>query len=600
MSIRRAALPLVLILVFAGLAIWVARRTDTPSRHDSGPAAVVTTVVDDAVDLVGGARTSDSDRAAAAEAGPVADIAAAASEAETGTLLLTLVTDPAHGEEAQTLGVVLFLTGHGAENIECQVDSGPTRIELPIGDWHAFCRIQDLGRFEIRAGETTDVRYALEDCGLQGGTVVDEDEDPVEGVQIHFVVGHIMLEAHGGVTDAEGRFRVFMNNDIALIGIHPDGGMTRRAKSTWTKPGHKDLELVLLAGRGPNRVLVKDEEGVPLPGITVYVVDGVESRNRYTRHLEADTHLLGLTDLSGRVEFAALSARPALIVIDEPGYAVVWRDTPGDAPVDEEIVLRPSAKISGRLVRDDGMEAMGLTVQRRDGAYQDHLRTRSGEGGAFELGGLPRETVRIGVQFLNTWVHEQDFELQRGDATGLQIRLPAVELQEVLVRDESGKAIEDCTLLSTAHGTSGTSGSFFGEQGRARMVVVAGQSYDLAVSAGGGERFEIVSGATLSGATPGIHEVVVGPNPTARLWIVYEIRGDAFDEHLPPTLYLVPDDEAGKGRQIELSKRAANISTKVRRGTYEFFVGRTRETAKRIGRHEVNGDRIDLGVIDWD
>jgi hypothetical protein len=94
-------------------------------------------------------------------------------------------------------------------------------------------------------------------------------------------------------------------------------------------------------------------------------------------------------------------------------------------------------------------------------------------------------------------------------------------------------------------------------------------------------------------ASEGTYEVVVEPRTMVCLSLSYEIPVEMYNRHRPPTLYLVLDDPDDIERRFELEKRAGGTSMYVLRGEYEFLFGVTRETAKRIGRYEVNGDQID-------
>ncbi len=225
-------------------------------------------------------------------------------------------------------------------------------------------------------GPAPDLRVVLHRGRTAFGLVIDSGRRPVAGAQVQLRatppadLGARLREARDplrfpGVTDAAGRFEVKNlpagSFDLAVRarGFAP---LTVPALALPEGTGASDLGTVLLAPGAAIRGVVTDAQGEPVADAEVRVEGTDRDGLSFVLGEAESTGLFTAADGSFALEDLAPGRTLDLFVI-HPGYGPA--SAPGVAvptPTPLRIVLRPTARVSGRVIDADGKPVAGATV----------------------------------------------------------------------------------------------------------------------------------------------------------------------------------------------------------------------------------------------
>lgn len=267
----------------------------------------------------------------------------------------------------------------------------------------------------------------------------------------------------------------------------------------------EELLVVLGAGGGLSGVVTDASTGEPVPSFTVSVTGRIESNPNAPSQFNPFAAGLEVEDPEGRFRIEAASAGPQTLRVSAEGYLETELEVAlaeGELLGGLEILLRPGARIVGRVVDGDGeavpgaqvttaalvrdsfamMERQrmeiekGLAVRGRPAQRMPPVgflryavalgllggqQTLAGPDGAFELEGLepgPHEVLAFHPDFR---AGSADAVAEVGaEPTPVVVRLTEGGGVEGKVSDRFGRPIEDATVIAASPGiTVGASGS---------------------------------------------------------------------------------------------------------------------------------------------
>jgi len=217
---------------------------------------------------------------------------------------------------------------------------------------------KDLGRLELSPG------LALE------GRVTDQHRRPVVGAEVLGLLrlrqGRTKFLMKGTRTDEEGRFRLNHLTEDAVFDLH----VRHRDYSTQVLPNiaAADQELLhvelvrpaVLAGR----VASSNGEPIARAWVGAKPEDAVDSWLLYSdrRGVDPTTH----TDAEGRFHLPDVEPGQLRLSVEAKGFQPYSRSGLGILPGTEtevEVVLKPGATVSGRILDAEGRPLPGISVQ---------------------------------------------------------------------------------------------------------------------------------------------------------------------------------------------------------------------------------------------
>jgi protocatechuate 3,4-dioxygenase beta subunit len=348
----------------------------------------------------------------------------------------------------------------------------PARVELPA-------------RLPGGAG-APDLRVVLLPGRIAFGTVLDGSRRPLAGAQVTLqatLPTDLLARAREGrdaarfpaVTDAGGRFEVkHVPAGSFDLAVRAKGFAPLMVPALAVPPGHgtTDLGTVVLAPGAAIRGVVTDAQGEPVADAEVLargadrdgmslVAGAGESPGVFTA---ADGSFV-LADLAPGRTFDLAVTHTGYGPASAPGVAV-----PTPSPL--RIVLRPTARVSGRVTAPDGKPVAGATLtldeERRGfaGARGFSFQPTRKEGTADDLGGFSFADVSPGPFVLSAEApHRQPAELRGLEAKAgeelkrVEIVLAAGATVEGRVLSPEGRPIADAEV-SVAEASRGRSISF--------------------------------------------------------------------------------------------------------------------------------------------
>ncbi|MEW6744617.1 MAG: hypothetical protein AB1486_17820 [Planctomycetota bacterium] len=345
------------------------------------------------------------------------------------------------------------MTSRSGEAVLEVESADPEVIELAVVRAGFVAVRQLVSRFEPR------VNVCLERGATLTGVVVDEREVPVADAMIEaWEAGRELSDRlSSGRTDTSGRFVLEgLESKPIELSVQPPAPlapMVIRPDPRTPEP----LHIVLVAGV-PMEVLLLDPRGTPCGGVTVHATFPERSR------LAART---AVTDASGlaRLEGLPGDAGALYLALRGKGIAPEDRTVSSPWPSKIEIALEPGATIrgyfSGELADWGEIEVRALVPG------VGLVRTQPDVTGAFELAHLPADTpVRLRVAAErpppSPALEMPPFALRAGEVRGVRIDLPCRHRVEVLVREASGVAIEECEVEARPAGSKRPDGTSFG------------------------------------------------------------------------------------------------------------------------------------------
>ncbi|MDY7095368.1 MAG: carboxypeptidase regulatory-like domain-containing protein [Acidobacteriota bacterium] len=295
------------------------------------------------------------------------------------------------------------------------------------------------------------------------GVVLDEEEEPVAGAEVHAIGEELAFPATragsqilgldrrrpDAVTDDEGRFAVddLPAGDRRSLWVRAAGFLPRSAEGV--EAPNDEPVVVVLRRAASVRGIVRDEDGAPVAGAAVALrwqrmgSDGQPVRSAEGRRTE--------TDDEGRFFFDTAPERRARLSVEAAGYVtpppVNLVTPPEETPVEDveevEVVLERGATVRG-------------TVSTESGEPVAEARVTVGGAAAFTDGDgfYALDGVRVGAG-VATVVHRsygrtrRDFEVDEGENT-LDWRLPDGRRVTGRVMDSRRQGIAGAEVVLTA------------------------------------------------------------------------------------------------------------------------------------------------------
>lgn len=328
--------------------------------------------------------------------------------------------------------------------------------------------------------------YAVTATGL----VLGPDEEPVAGADVYVQpAGGDYREVRRAQTDESGRFSVsvpphhswpdFLGRlNVHKAGLALAGGSLRDEKNVYhlSKPGQAWGTVVDERGRpvagGPVRLLIYRGDHAP----SLVLLDALH--DRFTATTTAD----------GRWALSDVPTTGKLtVLLDDPRFEKARADVIlGPGAPESEIVARPGASISGRVVYPDGLPAAGIEVFAQAYAGMGWDRDTTAPYGGYRLVGLSPDTYNVMVDDPSgEWiaVAVEGLSIARGqDAAAGDIALTrGAIVQGTVVDDETGEPIPGVYIGSYGphrpRSTAAIIGTRTDERGRYRLRVAPGKSY---------------------------------------------------------------------------------------------------------------------------
>ena len=323
----------------------------------------------------------------------------------------------------------------------------PARLQVPAGAAGAA------------GGPAPDLRVVLHPGRTAFGVVIDSGRRPVAGAQVTLRatppadLAARMREARDplrfpGVTDAAGRFAVknlpagTFDLAVRARGFAP---LTVPALALPDGTGTSDLGTVLLAPGGAIRGVVSDAQGEPVADAEVRALGADRDGLSFVLGEAESTGLFTAADGSFALEDLA-PGRTLDLVVTHPGYGPA--SAPGVAvptPSPLRIVLRPTARVAGRVIDADGKPVAGATV----GVFED----ARGFSSSRSMGADPKQEIADDEGgFVFADVPPGAFGLsaeaprhQSAELRGLEVK-PGQELAGVEIVLPAGAAVEGRVL----------------------------------------------------------------------------------------------------------------------------------------------------------
>ncbi|RMG16709.1 MAG: carboxypeptidase regulatory-like domain-containing protein, partial [Planctomycetota bacterium] len=295
------------------------------------------------------------------------------------------------GPDGQPLsgGLVFAFAGERRLDMTRSDADGRYRLEdLPPGAVTLFARSEDYGLSArgdatVLAGSLAPLDLALDEGPRIEGVLRDRRGEPLAGLRVvaRSRIGDAVRRSEP--TGPDGRYRIERlypgRYAVEVLRGRRRGPSAALARAEVEAPGGVALRdfvvptPALLAGR------LRDERGRPVVGVSVYAIAGQEVRGQ------------ARSDDRGRFRCEGLPAG-AYSVFAREGEERVGKATvelrEGERREDLEIVVRPPARLRGRVLLPDGAPAPGLTLRLRGGDAPVRRRARSDAEGRFELGPL--------------------------------------------------------------------------------------------------------------------------------------------------------------------------------------------------------------------
>ncbi len=253
---------------------------------------------------------------------------------------------------------------------------------------------------EERETQPTEVRFQ--------GQVLDEDGNPLPMAKVYVLGGkRRMPEGLRGRllctmnTDESGKFSKSASvryPPIALV-VHCGKNRFLVDKLPSITNGEIDLGRLTVTAPEPVRVIVRNDEGMPIPGASVEVSDPWEGPKELCRQTWS-----GTTDTLGRVLFNAADFGRYRVRVEQMGFAtyVGLHHPRGSRFMEAEVTLATAdAWIQGSVVDDVGGPAMqGEVVVRplHAGFDGESYQAPIDEQGGFRVGPLPRGDYTVLAQ----------------------------------------------------------------------------------------------------------------------------------------------------------------------------------------------------------
>ena len=342
----------------------------------------------------------------------------------------------------------------------------PARLEVPA---------------RAAAGPVPELRVVLHAGRTAFGRVIDGGRRPVSGAQIQLRatpttdINARMREGRDrlrfpGSTDAGGRFEVRnLPAGTFDLAVHARGfaPLTVPALALPDGNGSSDLGTVQLAPGGAIRGVVSDAQGEPVANAEVAAQGADRDGLSFLLGEAESTAAVTAADGSFALEDLA-PGRTLDLVVTHPGFGPT--SAPGVAvptPTPLRVVLRPTARVSGRVLDPDGKPVAGATVAVSEDARElSSSRSMGGgpkQGIADDEGGFAFADVAPGPFELSADAPQHQSAELRGlevkpgqELSGLEIVLPPGASVEGRVLSPEGSPVPNAWVAVVEAARAGT------------------------------------------------------------------------------------------------------------------------------------------------
>lgn len=274
------------------------------------------------------------------------------------------------------------------------------------------------------------------------GTVVDVTGGPIEGALVR---PSAWVTASFARSDAEGRFTLWLDGR-ASPEVTASAAGYGPGDAPLSFPGENEVEIALTPEAIIEGVVIDEATGDPVANVAVL------SRAPLSFLQTIDDVPSAITDDAGRFrltalgpgrhhpmvrsgEWSGLAARPVLLAIGESHSGVI-------------VTVHPARRVGGNVAMPDGSPCSGARVTARDAIGEDLANTRASGDGDFEIGGLPREPIRLAIVCTHAVKLDLDLDLTASslvDQSWRMVERPGVHVRGRLV-DTDGRALAFATI----------------------------------------------------------------------------------------------------------------------------------------------------------
>jgi hypothetical protein len=323
-----------------------------------------------------------------------------------------------------------------------------------------FASIEQMA-IEVPSGRTTDLgRLTLERGAAFLGKVVDQTGAPLAGIEVWRFVAEQVATATGekervAVSRPGGAFVVpgYRTGQKARLLLTGPGGAAQSIEEPVGSATAATLTLRVPRSAATGRVL--SPEGKPVPGADVYAIHILDPSSG-SGYIPTVTR----ADAAGRFSYDAIEDGLYTFTASSPDFAsgVLKQVTvPAGGRLDGlEVVLKPGATITGRVVTPDGKPAARAAVHDLDSVQS----TEADGDGRFRLGWIPLNYPFVSLQAV--WQGSSGGASQVPSGTKdlvLVLRQKAGEPVRGRILDPEGRPVAGAHLAGSAAG-SGANGSF--------------------------------------------------------------------------------------------------------------------------------------------
>ena len=553
-----------------------------------------------------GARELASTEDATAEAGQTGASPPAAEDADAMIVgaLEVRVLDASWDRPVPNEWVLLEITSRErffADRASARTNAqGVARFEgLPVGSLSAAALRGSQDAVVIAPGDTAQLDLALLPGFEVTGEVVDVDGHPVPGAEIWLSRrwtwrdGEVQTRA-----DAAGRFRLTNVSRDHYVGARAEGWAPSFSRQFAADVGSEVSARLVLerrAGRLAGRVV--DEGGRALAGAALVLGTDVDAAGR--RLVDASMSVSPSAQRTRSAADGSFSFERAPLMGGElcvrlHGFASRTFRVAPDAGGALEVVLRPTARIVGRVVDEHGAPCHGAWIRPDPMGRFDEVRTWTDEQGRFRLENLPEGEVELVVEWKERGQARRRFLLESGQLARWDVTLAPFRGLRGRLSTEEGEPVQGWSVAVRSGGRTVGRSDPTGSDGRFRIALAEAGPFDVFVDEPGGWRaFPHLILRGLSAEEE--HELVI-PNATGGVVEAEVVRADGSPA-AGAALLLWHDDER-LWRNLAFDGDGRIRIERVPAGRLDLRIASEASPWKRLDSLEVRAGEVhDLGRI---
>jgi len=357
--------------------------------------------------------------------------------------------------EAGVGGAFVDLVGPGGGRRATSDDDGSFSFDaLPPGPFVLSARKDNLVAAplaqELSPESPPVVLRMVEGGSVRVEVVTKTDRQPLQGADVTTDQGHQERTDNAGLATlagVQGSLRVW----IRAPGF---ASLSTMVEVPTGEAAKEPILLVMIRGAKLSGRVV-DEDGQPVPGARVV------SRNPLELFDEANAADVVRTDEQGGFQYAVVPAGTYQFLATHPDFAPGGSDTvktDGVTPIDVTITMDAGGTIRGQVVDESGKPAPGTLVEAHadagKAAASNSHRTVTDESGAFELRGIPRDSVWVAATNDIQSTDPVSVDLAgSANVSDLKLRFTGSHQIAGQVVDAGGEPVADVRVIAFADGT---------------------------------------------------------------------------------------------------------------------------------------------------